>query len=193
MNQIAFPPRRTSLAYIQRALGYTPIRLLKNGNSGVTVSGGPGTTVIGLTATGVAAGTYKNATVTLGTDGRVTAATGGIWAPSVATPGRKPGAGEELFKVPMSFATTLPINLTGSTGGCEVAFTSNAVFNLFKNGSLIGTATIPLGTTGNNIATFSFSSARSFAALTDNLSMVSPAVQDATGSGVYFQFLGAFA
>lgn len=110
-----------------------------------------------------------------------------LWNPVVSLGGAKPQAGQELFKIILSYSTSLPSALTGSRGGCEVAATSSSVFTLFKNGSSIGTATIAASTT---TATFSFASMVSFAA-GDLFSFTAPSPQDATLSGPFFSFLGS--
>jgi hypothetical protein len=118
-----------------------------------------------------------------------------IWAPSVslagpAHGGRLANAGESIFTIPLVFAASLPATLLGSEGGCDTAYTSTAVFTLLKNGSSIGTATIPAATTGRGIATFSFTTAISFA-VDDTFQMIAPTPQDATGADFYFSFLGS--
>lgn len=110
-----------------------------------------------------------------------------IWNPVASLGGAKPQAGQELFKIVLSYPTSLPAGLTGSYGGCEVAAAASAVFTLYKNGSSIGTATISGGSTS---ATFSFSSMVSFVA-GDLFSFNAPSVQDALLSGPYFSFLGS--
>lgn len=117
-----------------------------------------------------------------------------IWAPSVslagpANGGRLANAGESIFTIPLVFAASLPATLLGSEGGCDTAYTSDGVFTLLKNGSSIGTATIPSATTGRGIATFSFTSGISFA-VDDTFQMLAPSPQDATGANFYFSFLG---
>lgn len=113
-----------------------------------------------------------------------------IWAPTVGTPGRKPGSGEELFVAPISFSTSLPALLTGSSGGCEIAATADATFTLYKTGVSVGSVTLPAGLSGPNVAVYSFPSAQTFMAPTDTFSCKSPNTADATLSGVYFQFKG---
>ncbi len=120
----------------------------------------------------------------------------GIWNPCVSLYDRKPDAGEILFDITLAFAAVLPAGLTGSAGGINssmngaAAATSNAMFNLYKNGTLIGTATIPASTTGRSIATFSFTGAISFAA-GDSFQFRAPTAQDATLQGFSFSFLGS--
>ena len=118
-----------------------------------------------------------------------------IWAPSVSLAGptnggRLANAGESIFTIPLVFAASLPATLLGTEGGCDTAYTSDGVFTLLKNGSSIGTATIPSATTGRGIATFSFTSGISFA-VDDTFQMLAPSPQDATGADFYFSFLGS--
>jgi hypothetical protein len=89
-----------------------------------------------------------------------------------------------LFEVEMIGGEGLPINLTGSIGGCDVAPTSNVVLPLTKNGSSIGSMNIAAGATA---ATFTFPAGVSFAS-GDKLKFA--AVNDATLSGLYYTFIG---
>lgn len=116
---------------------------------------------------------------------------GGRWVPTVGTPGRKPGASEELFNTPISFKVQLPAGLVGSVGNCEVAPTADAVFQLFKTGVSIGSVKFPAGLVGPNVAVFTMAVTEVFNQPTDTFSCVSPASQDATLSGVALQFLGS--
>jgi hypothetical protein len=119
-----------------------------------------------------------------------------LWNPCVSLYDRKPDAGEILLDITLSFAAQLPANLTGSGGGINTAMTgaaaatAAAVFTLYKNGTSIGTATIPAGTTGRDIATFSFSSTVSFA-VGDSFQFRAPTTQDATLQGFSFSFYGS--
>jgi len=126
---------------------------------------------------------------TAGVDGTVLTQQN-LWNPVVSLTDRRPNPNEELFLITLSYATGLPSGLTNSAGSCEVAFTNSAVFTLYKNGISIGTATIPSGTTGRNIATFSFLSNVSFAA-DDTFSFNAPTAQDPTGKGISFSFYGS--
>lgn len=137
-----------------------------------------------LTATNTAG----TSTATAGVNAVVLTATS-TWAPSMSL-ARLTEANEELFVIDMVYATALPINLTGSKGGCDIAATGTVNFDLRKNGSSIGTATIPSGTTGRSIATFTFASAVSFA-IGDTFSMIAPASPDTTLKNFYFSFLGS--
>lgn len=78
MRAVPPNPRRTTFAFIQRALGYTPTRVVNKSGSAVSVSGGPGTTVIDLAPSGVTAGTFGDSThvgqFTVNTNGQVTSA-----------------------------------------------------------------------------------------------------------------------
>lgn len=116
---------------------------------------------------------------------------GNLWAPvvSLAGPtqgGRLPNVGEELFRIPLVHVANLPINLAGSIGKCTVAPTSTAVFHLYRNAILIGTATFAAGAF---IATFSFVSAVSFA-ISDTFSFLAPSPQDPTLADFSFAFFG---
>jgi hypothetical protein len=95
-----------------------------------------------------------------------------------------PTAGQTLFEVEMVGGEGLPINLTGSIGGCDVAPTGPVVLPLTKNGSSIGSMNIAAGATA---ATFTFPAGVSFAS-TDILKFA--AVVDATLSGLYYTFIG---
>jgi hypothetical protein len=93
---------------------------------------------------------------------------------------------QELFVVEMVGGEALPINLTGSLGGCEVAPTGSITCALTKNGSSIGSMNIAAGATA---ATFTFSAAVSFAS-TDKLKFAAPSSIDATLAGLFYTFIG---
>lgn len=155
-----------------------------------------GTLATALAASGVSAGSYTAATVTVDGKGRVTSASAGVWNPVISLYDRKSDASEVLADITLAFGASLPASLTGSAGGINTslngsaAATSNAVFTLYKNGSSIGTATIPSATTGRGIATFSFASLVTFAA-GDSFVIQAPSSQDATLQGFSFSFLGS--
>lgn len=113
-----------------------------------------------------------------------------LWVVTVGTPGRRPFNGEELFNIPITFNTHLPAGLVGSVGNCEVAPVADAIFTMYKTGTSIGTVRFPAGLVGNNVATFTFSSAVNFTAPTDNFSFVAPSPQEVSLSGMSVQFLG---
>jgi hypothetical protein len=148
-----------------------------------------------LATSGVTAASYTAATVTVDAKGRVTSASAGAWNPVISLSDRKPDASEVLADITLAFGASLPASLTGSAGGINTslngaaAATSTAVFTLYKNGSSIGTATIPSATTGRGIATFSFASTVTFAA-GDSFVVQAPSSQDATLQGFSFSFLG---
>ena len=99
----------------------------------------------------------------------------------------KPTAGEEVARLAVSDAFTLPAGLTGSRGSAGVAATASAVFSLKKNGTEFGTATFAAaGTT----ATFAAASATSFAA-GDVLTIVAPATADSTLADIALTLDGA--
>jgi hypothetical protein len=87
---------------------------------------------------------------------------------------------------------TLPQHLTGSFAGIPnggVSNTSTQVYNLFKNGVNIGTATLAAGASpGANSMTFSFASDVTFVP-GDHFKVVAPAGTDATLRSLFFSFL----
>ena len=193
----------------QGLLSAAPTVSVSGAVQGSGTASGTGTNTIGttLTPTGVIPGEYGSPTtipeVTVNAAGQITSidevpvtATAvapkyKIWAPTFATPGRKPLSGEELIISPITFATTLPVGFMNSGGGCEVAFTSNGVFTVLQNGAAIGTVTFPAGAVGDNVAVFASATGGTFNPPTGRLSVSSPIPQDPTGSGVFIQLLGS--
>lgn len=116
--------------------------------------------------------------------------TGRVWAPTVGTPGRRPTPGEELFNIPITFGTSLPINLEGSIASCEMGPQSNATFPIYKNGINVGSVTFPQYLQGPNVGRFVFPSAQTFNPPNDNFSFAASTAQDPTLSGISVQFLG---
>lgn len=87
-----------------------------------------------------------------------------------------PDDGEEVARLAVSDAFSLPAGLTGSRGSAGVAATASAVFSLNKNGTPFGTATFAAAGT---VPTFAAASATDFTA-GDVLTITAPATADAT-------------
>jgi hypothetical protein len=81
---------------------------------------------------------------------------------------------------------TLPINLTGSYGGCVTAPTGAFTVTLKKGSTTIGTLSIASGAT---TATFTFAGAISFAP-GDIINCFAPSSADSTMAGLYFTLSG---
>lgn len=93
---------------------------------------------------------------------------------------------EVLLQYVFPQAVKLPASLTGSQAKAGTAATASTVVTINKNGSSIGTITWAISGT---VATFSFSSAISFAA-GDILSLVAPVSADATLANVGITLAG---
>lgn len=102
---------------------------------------------------------------------------------------RQPTANEQILKhyIPGDVASvTLPINLTGSYGGCVTAPTSSFAVTIKKGATTLGTINIAAGAT---TVTFSFLAAVTLAP-GDMLNFIAPATPDATLAGLYFTISG---
>jgi hypothetical protein len=92
-------------------------------------------------------------------------------------------------------AFDLPATLTGSFGGVSsggVTTTADTIFQLFKNGTSIGSVKIPAGATlGSSTAIFTFTSTVTFA-IGDHFRVLAPHVPDATLKSPFFAFLGSY-
>lgn len=94
----------------------------------------------------------------------------------------KPDAGEVVMRFVAVRAFSLPASLTGSEVDAGTAATGAAVFSVKKNGTEIGTLTMP--------STFAAATSTSFAA-GDVLSIVGPLSQDATLADISITIKGA--
>jgi hypothetical protein len=133
-----------------------------------------------------------NAGVLLRQGGSLWYSNGSTWADLAATGGGgggvienadisifvagKPTNAEEISRLVMVDALTLPAGLTGSRGAAGVAATGACTFSLRKNGTQFGTASFAAAGT---IPTFAAASATSFVA-GDVLTIIGPATADAT-------------
>lgn len=97
-----------------------------------------------------------------------------------------PAGSTIVYRVRVARPMSLPANLTGSYGDASANFTAEKSYDLQKNGVSFGTADFALGA---STATFS-TSATSFSA-GDLLTIVAPAVADATGADVGFSLLAS--
>ena len=87
----------------------------------------------------------------------------------------------------ISLAARLPQNLTNSQFKAGTAATAEAVFDIQKNGSSIGSATFAASGTS---ASFTFSSDRDFA-VGDYLDIIAPSSQDSTLADISFSLKGS--
>jgi len=94
--------------------------------------------------------------------------------------------GAVLLRYPMPRAIELPVGLTASAGVAAVTASSQAVFNIQKNGGTVGTMTFAAAST---TATFSAASATTFAA-GDVLTVVGPATADSTLADIGLSLAG---
>jgi hypothetical protein len=92
------------------------------------------------------------------------------------------GSSQEIYYSKPPRTITFPVGLAGSTGGCRVAPTSNVSVGLFKNGSSIGSVNIAAAAT---TATYTFTSAITFAGVTDSFSISAPVTADPTFAGFW--------
>lgn len=101
----------------------------------------------------------------------------------------KPDADQVLMKAKLARAVTFAANFSGSTAApADVAATADTVFSINKNGAQVGTATYAAGSTSVTFASTG-AAAVSFA-VGDVLTVVAPASQDATLSGVAIVLAG---
>lgn len=104
----------------------------------------------------------------------------GVFVPST------PADNDDVLRFIFTRTVSFPTSLTGSRGYCEVTATSQADFDVRKNGSSVGTIRFPAST---NAATFIMASPTTFAA-GDRLSVIAPSPQDGTLADVYFTLKG---
>lgn len=93
---------------------------------------------------------------------------------------------ETLYEAIPALNAQLPAGLTGSVFVCDVAPTASMTITLNKNGSAIGTLTWAAGAT---TATVSFTTATTFNAGVDKLSLVGPATADTTAANFIITLL----
>ena len=98
----------------------------------------------------------------------------------------QPTDGAVIMRFQANRAFRLPTGLTDSAGGCDIAATAQADYDIQKNGGSIGTMTWAAAATD---ATFTFSTQIDFAS-GDTLTVVAPATADATHDGLQFTFAG---
>jgi len=99
----------------------------------------------------------------------------------------KPAAGATMLRLYFSLAARLPQNLTNSQFKAATAATAQAIFDIQKNGSSIGSATFSAsGTT----ASFTFNNDVDFSA-GDYLDIIAPSSQDATLADISVSLKGS--
>lgn len=96
--------------------------------------------------------------------------------------------GQTILRLPLARATTFPAGLTGSLVVAGVAATAAKVLSIQKNGVEFATASVAIGGT---VATLAAASATSFNGTTDILSIIGPAVADATLADLGINLLAA--
>jgi len=107
--------------------------------------------------------------------GPATTATGSPFVLGSFRQGR-PGANDLVLITDILIPLSLPSGLTGSRAKARTATTADATFDIRQNGVSKGSFTI---TAGNQVGTFTFASPVSLA-VNDDVTVVAPAVQDAT-------------
>jgi hypothetical protein len=133
----------------------------------------------------VATNTVGDSLPSAGANATTTATVGRIvrWYGSLD---RKPEAGEELFDIEMVGDEFFAAGLVYNLGSVDVAAASTAVFNIYHNGVLIGTATVAAAGT-----TMTWAMAADFAPVSgDRLRFNAPTAQDATLSGPRYTWIG---
>jgi putative tail protein len=99
----------------------------------------------------------------------------------------QPTASLVLQRYVFAAAVTFPAGFAGSQGTAETAATATATFEIQQNGTNIGTMVFAAGAT---TATFTMAAATTFNA-GDVLTLVAPAVPDATLANLAWTFIGA--
>lgn len=94
---------------------------------------------------------------------------------------------QEVIKINLIRAFTLPVNCVGSYATLDIApADATKVFSIKKNGSQVGTITF---STGSGSGVFAMASQQSFSP-GDFFSIIAPAVQDSAAAGLAVTLLG---